>query len=107
MLYYCNRCKTAIEIPDLPDEQRNKILVLVAEQQQLLAIKTLREYTHCDLAKAKALVMHLNPVGHCHRCKFDALEGECTNCPKCGAFNLNWALSSSSADDFHSKPDSV
>lgn len=90
-MYYCERCKATVEIPDLSDEQRYKILQLVTEQQQLQAIKMLREYVHCDLVKAKAFVMHINPVGHCHRCNFDALEGECVTCPKCGAFNLNIA----------------
>ena len=103
MLYFCKRCNTTVEIPDISKEQRHKILLLAADQQQLQAIKMLREYTRCDLVKAKAFVLHINPTGRCHRCKFDALEGECVTCPKCGAFNLNWSFASIFDEDFCSK----
>lgn len=40
--------------------------------------------------EAKIIVDHLNKeYGKCGRCDYNDLDKECTECPKCGAFNYN------------------
>ena len=90
----CKNClpKEGIEIPDFTQSEKLKLLQLKTESPIHLVKYIVDNYAlgHGD---AKYVVTHINKVyGHCNHCIFNKLDGEYTNCPKCGALNLNWKI---------------
>ena len=96
----CKRCKCEIPIPDLSEEQKLEIWMLV-RQRNLLAINKIQEYGNLNLAEAKALRLHINDhYKNCIRCNYAGLVGENIECPSCKGFNLNWMINQSFNEEF-------
>jgi 4-hydroxy-3-methylbut-2-en-1-yl diphosphate synthase IspG/GcpE len=94
MKVICKKCSPneEIEIPDFKQSDKSK-LQKSAIKLPLLSIKYLIDNYQVSLTNAKYMTNHINRIyGHCNRCKFDKLDEEYINCPKCGALNFNWKL---------------
>ena len=87
---HCARCKADIKIPSLTTDEKKDLAMLNQAKGSAFAIAQVRVKTGFDLKESKALIMHMNRLGHCNRCDYMLLQGENVTCPNCKAFNLNW-----------------
>jgi uncharacterized paraquat-inducible protein A len=88
-IIHCARCKTDIKMPSLTKDEKADLVILNNAKGRTLAIEQVRLKTGLDLKESKALVIHMNKLGHCNRCDHTLLQGENITCPKCKSFNLN------------------
>lgn len=92
MIVKCKNClpKEGIEVPDFAITEKSKLSELTI-QSPLHSIKYFIDNFKLSHRDAKYIVTHINTIyGQCNRCKFDSLDREYINCPKCGALNFNW-----------------
>ena len=90
----CKHCipNEGIEIPKLNIDEKILLSKLHKDSKLLLNLK-LKEQYGFNLRDSKYLITHINfNYGKCNRCKFDKLDSEYINCPKCKALNTNWNL---------------
>ncbi|BDS13039.1 hypothetical protein [Aureispira anguillae] len=86
----CKQCGSKIIQFDFSEEQKLEIWELIAQDYRLSAVKKIKDEYLWNHKDAKIIVAHFNKdFGKCHRCEYDKLEGENTDCPKCKAFNYN------------------
>ncbi|MBK7988010.1 MAG: Com family DNA-binding transcriptional regulator [Ignavibacteria bacterium] len=94
MIVKCKNClpKEGIDIPDFSISEKSKLMALKV-QSPLNSIKYIIDNLKINHRDAKYIVTHINEIyGQCNRCKFDSLDEEHINCPKCGALNFNWKI---------------
>lgn len=92
MIVKCKNCfpKEGIEVPDFTISEKSKLVELTI-QSPLNSTKYIIDNFKRSHIDAKYIVTHINEIyGQCNRCKFDSLDEEYINCPKCGALNFNW-----------------
>ena len=86
----CLRCegRFRVVVPGGSGEQEELARVLV-RSGRLQFIGALRESTGCGLTDAKGVVQHLTTMPRrCHRCESAIRDRLLTDCPQCGALNI-------------------
>jgi Zn finger protein HypA/HybF involved in hydrogenase expression len=94
MKVFCPKCLAGEEIviPDFSDTFKLE-LSQMAPDRLLYAVKLLVDTYSISHRDAKYIVYHINlAYGKCNRCKYNFLDGEYINCPKCGSLNFNWEI---------------
>jgi hypothetical protein len=94
MIVKCENClpKEGIEISDFTISEKRKLTELTI-QSSLHSTKYIIDNLKLSHREAKYIVTHINIIyGQCKCCKFDKLDKEYMNCPKCGALNFNWKI---------------
>ncbi len=73
----CHKCKTKIpQFRDLTEQDKTRILKLIREDRNIMAIEELKIATGCSLRWAKIWVLHSG--------KPEQLENQTLPCPYCG-----------------------
>jgi hypothetical protein len=92
MIVKCKNClpKEGVVVPDFSILEKSKLVGLTV-QSPLHSAKYIIDNFKLSHMVAKYILTHINRTfGQCNRCKFDDLDEEYINCPKCGALNFNW-----------------
>jgi hypothetical protein len=88
----CPQCRSLVlMLEDAGPDKRVEIAKLAHSRGPIAAIKRVRAVTGCDLAQAKATVLHICAAGpSCHKCG-SKLEAGTLLCPQCFSVNLTWS----------------
>lgn len=90
----CKRCGNTVKRLVFSADQRLELWGLLVQNLDLFAIKKIVDEFLLSQEEAKIVLAHFNTgLGQCHRCNFENLQVENTECPKCHAFNYNVAVS--------------
>lgn len=88
---HCKHCGGSFPLPDLPEAERAQVVSSVRRRQPIQATQLLRRFATLDLREANAIEMHITrSSGICVRCHGHLPATGQTECPNCGALNLDW-----------------
>ena len=88
----CKRCIGPIMELNWSKDEINKFDQDIKQLGKIRVVKWLMSSKKMGHLQAKSIMAHFNEeYGKCHRCNYDALEGDHVECPKCKSFNYNLA----------------